>query len=152
DLSRLAERLYRRDDALDPGAGAAVPPRPVPQSRASCQIACRARPRRGRDPARRQDGCRGRDARAYRAGARRVRALRSVGLASYTTAASAIYARQPPNAEMSRAPSMPAASTRKPFTSLPSARRMVPIESGGGIAATNLPKADGDSAQTSIST
>ena len=49
-------------------------------------------------------------------------------------------ARQPPNAEMSRAPSIAAGSTIKPFTPRPSARRTVPIESGGGIAATNLPK------------
>ena len=55
DLCRLAERLYRRDDAGDAGARAAVPPRPVPQSRPARQIARRARPRRGRDHARRQD-------------------------------------------------------------------------------------------------
>src|ERR1700723_121708 len=41
DLCRLAERLYRRDHAGDAGAGAAVPPRPVPQSRPGGQIARR---------------------------------------------------------------------------------------------------------------
>src|SRR5262249_27586531 len=50
---------------------------------------------------------------------------------------SAIYARQPPNEEISRAPSAPAASTMNPLTPRPSERAMVPIDSGGGIAATN---------------
>ena len=54
---------------------------------------------------------------------------------------SAMNARQPPNAEISRAPSIAAGSTTKPFTPRPSASRMVPIPSGGGIAATNLPNA-----------
>ena len=58
-------------------------------------------------------------------------------------------ARQPPNAEMSRAPSMAAGSTRKPFTPEPSASRIVPIDSGGGIAATNFPNAAADSAHSS---
>ncbi len=68
------KRLHRRNDAGDAGAGAAVPPRPVPQSRAAGEIARRARPRRGRDHARRQDRRGGRDARPYRTGARRIRA------------------------------------------------------------------------------
>ena len=42
-----------------------------------------------------------------------------------------------------------AGSTMNPFTPRPSARRMVPIDSGGGIAATNLPKAAADSAHNS---
>ena len=50
-------------------------------------------------------------------------------------------ARQPPNVEMSRAPSTSTGSTRNPLTPRPSARRTVPIDSGGGIAATNLPNA-----------
>ena len=57
--------------------------------------------------------------------------------------------RQPPNAEISRAPEMSAGSTMKPLTPRPSASRTVPIESGGGIAATTLPKAAAGSAQTS---
>jgi hypothetical protein len=36
-----------------------------------------------------------------------------------------------------------------PFTPRPSARRIVPIDSGGGIAATNFPNAAADSAQSS---
>ena len=44
--------------------------------------------------------------------------------------------------KQSRAPSMPAASTKNPFTERPSDSLMVPIDSGGGIAATNWPKAD----------
>ena len=39
----------------------------------------------------------------------------------------------------------------KPLTPRPSARRTVPIDSGGGIAATNLPNAGAGSAQTSSS-
>jgi hypothetical protein len=66
-------------------------------------------------------------------------------------AAFATKARQPLNAEMSRAPSTAAGSTRKPFTPRPSARRTVPIDIGGGIAATNLPNAAAGSAQISSS-
>ena len=72
DLCRLPERLHRRDDAGDPGAGAAVPPRPVPQSRPAGEIATRARPRGGRDHARRPGRRRHGDARPHRTGARRV--------------------------------------------------------------------------------
>ena len=60
-------------------------------------------------------------------------------------------ARQPPNAEMSRAPVTASASTRKPFTVRPSASAKVPIDSGGGTAATKRPKPSGGSAQISTS-
>ena len=43
-----------------------------------------------------------------------------------------MYARQPPNVEMSRAPAIASASTRNPLTVRPSASRSVPIASGGG--------------------
>ena len=66
---------------------------------------------------------------------------RLLTMRDYTPAFSAMNARQPPNAEMSRAPLIPAGSTTNPFTPLPSASRIVPIPSGGGIAATNLPNA-----------
>ena len=69
----------------------------------------------------------------------------------HPAAASATNARQPPKAEISRAPSISAASTIKPLTPRPSARRTVPIDSGGGIAATNFPNAAADSAQISSS-
>ncbi len=59
-------------------------------------------------------------------------------------------ARQPPNEVMSRAPSTAAASTRKPLTPEPSARRTVPIDNGDGIAATNAPNAFVGNAHTSI--
>jgi len=49
-------------------------------------------------------------------------------------------ARQPPKAEMSRAPCVAAASTKKPCAPRPSASASVPIESGGGIDATKRPK------------
>ena len=39
----------------------------------------------------------------------------------------------------------------KPLTVRPSARRTVPIDSGGGTEATKFPKAVADSAQTSSS-
>ena len=48
--ARRAERLHRRDDAGDARARAAVPPRPVPQSRPAGEIPRRTRPRGGRDP------------------------------------------------------------------------------------------------------
>ncbi|KAJ8135881.1 hypothetical protein OY671_010906, partial [Metschnikowia pulcherrima] len=51
DLCRFAQHLHRRNDAGDAGAGAAVPPGPVPQSRPAGEVAGRARSRRGRDPA-----------------------------------------------------------------------------------------------------
>ena len=70
---------HRRDDAGDAGAGAAVPPRPVPQSRAAREVACRARPRRGRDHARRQRGAAARCARISNWCAR-IRDLRGVGV------------------------------------------------------------------------
>src|SRR5437016_3189242 len=66
-------------------------------------------------------------------------------------AAAAMNARQPPNSEMSRAPLTASASTRKPCTAEPSAKRMVPIDSGEGIAATKAPNEAGDSAQISTS-
>ena len=50
------------------------------QSWASRKIARRARPRGGRDHARRPHRRRSRDARPYRAGARRIRGLRGVGV------------------------------------------------------------------------
>src|SRR5437667_10645675 len=68
---------------------------------------------------------------------------------SYTAAFSAMNARQPPNDEISRAPLISAGSTIKPFTPRPSASRIVPIDSGGGIAATNFPNAAADQAQSS---
>lgn len=46
---------------------------------------------------------------------------------------------------MSRAaPSASGSSTMKPFTLRPSASLMVPIDSDGGLALTNLPMADAD--------
>ena len=63
----------------------------------------------------------------------------------------ATKARQPPNAEMSFALPTSAASTIKPLMPRPSFRRTVPIDSGGGIAATNLAKAAAGSAQSSSS-
>ena len=63
----------------------------------------------------------------------------------------ATKARQPPKLEMSRAPATASASTRNPLTALPSASSSVPIESGGGTAATKRPKAASGSAQTSTS-
>ena len=41
--------------------------------------------------------------------------------------------RQPPNDEMSEAPSKPAASTRKPLAEVPSSSSTVPMPSGAGI-------------------
>ena len=70
-------------------------------------------------------------------------------MTAYIAAFSAMNARQPPNAEISRAPSIATGSTTNPFTPRPSASRIVPIPSGGGIAATNLPKAAADSAHSS---
>ncbi len=67
------------------------------------------------------------------------------------TPACARNARQPPNSEMSRAPVTASASTRKPFTMRPSASVSVPIDSGGGTAATKRPKPSGGSAQISTS-
>src|SRR5215211_5679794 len=67
----------------------------------------------------------------------------------YTAALSAMNARQPPNDEISRAPFTAAGSTIKPFTPRPSASRIVPIDSGGGIAATNLPNDATDKAHSS---
>src|SRR5438445_818568 len=55
--------------------------------------------------------------------------------------AAATKARQPPYAEMSRAPLTASASTRKPFTTRPSASLREPIDRGGGTAATKRPKA-----------
>ncbi len=52
-------------------------------------------------------------------------------------------------AEISRALVMSVDSTMNPLTLRPSANRMLPIESGGGIAATNLPNAAAGSAQIS---
>src|SRR4029077_20178493 len=69
-----------------------------------------------------------------------------------TDAAScAMKARQPPKLEMSRAPATPSASTRKPLTLRPSPSSSVPIDNGGGTAATKRPNALSDSAQTSTS-
>src|SRR5580704_673643 len=65
--------------------------------------------------------------------------------------AAATNARQPLKAEISRAPSIAAGSTMKPLTLRPSARAMVPIAIGEGMAATNLPNAAAESAQTSSS-
>src|SRR5262249_48976851 len=48
-------------------------------------------------------------------------------------------ARQPPKAEMSRAPCVAAASARKPLSLRPSASVSVPIERGGGTLATQRP-------------
>ncbi len=59
-------------------------------------------------------------------------------------------ARQPPKAEMSRAPCVASASTRKPFTRRPSAIASVPIDSGGGAASTKWPNSAAGSAQISI--
>jgi hypothetical protein len=67
----------------------------------------------------------------------------------YTAATSAMYARHPPKPEMSRAPRSAAGSARKPLTSRPLASRIVPIDRGGGIAATNLPKLAAERAQIS---
>ncbi len=50
------------------------------------------------------------------------------------TFACAMNARQPPKAEMSRAPWVASGSTRKPFTVRPSASARVPMASGGGTA------------------
>src|SRR5262245_58256401 len=55
-LCRRAQFLSRRDDACHTPAGAAVPPRPVPQSRPAGPVAPGARPRGGRDPAWRPRG------------------------------------------------------------------------------------------------
>ena len=63
----------------------------------------------------------------------------------------ATKARQPPSAEMSRAPTVACASTRKPFTVRPSASTIVPIDSGGGTAATKRPNASTGIAQISSS-
>ena len=63
----------------------------------------------------------------------------------------AMKARQPPKLEMSRAPAIASASTRKPFTLRPSPSSSVPIDNGGGTAATKRPKATADNAQTSTS-
>src|SRR3954470_22299022 len=64
---------------------------------------------------------------------------------------SAMNARQPLNAVMSRAPARSAGSTRNPFTPRPSRRRIVPMDSGGGTAATNVPNAFADIAHSSSS-
>lgn len=45
---------------------------------------------------------------------------------------------------MSRAAPSASGSTMKPFTLRPSASLMVPIDSDGGLALTNLPRADAD--------
>jgi hypothetical protein len=50
---------------------------------------------------------------------------------------------------MSRAPATAEASTKNPLTSRPSTSVSVPIDNGGGTAATKRPKAAADSAQTS---
>src|SRR5262245_26833009 len=78
-----------------------------------------------------------------------VLALRLLAMSSLTYAFSAMNARQPPQAEMSRAPPISAGSTMKPLMPRPSARRTVPIDNGGGIAATNFPNAEAFSVQTS---
>ena len=53
----------------------------------------------------------------------------------------AMYARQPPRAVMSCAPSMARGSATKPFTCEPSSRVTVPMASGGGTSTTKEPKA-----------
>src|SRR5262245_33187737 len=69
---------------------------------------------------------------------------------SYALAfACAMNARQPPKAEMSRAPCVAAASARKPLSLRPSASVSVPIERGGGTLATKRPNASAGIAQIS---
>src|SRR5262249_32667572 len=63
--------------------------------------------------------------------------------------ACAMKARQPPKAEMSRAPCVAAASARKPLTLRPSASVSVPIDRGGGTLATKRPNASAGIAQIS---
>ena len=58
--------------------------------------------------------------------------------------------RQPPKAEMSRAPCVASASTRKPFTWRPSAVVSVPIDSGGATVAMKSPNLCEGIAQISI--
>src|SRR5262245_25472196 len=73
-------------------------------------------------------------------------------IAAYAgTLPSRTKARQPPKAEMSRAPFTASASTRKPLTLLPSDSRIVPIDSGGGTASTKRPNAAVGNAQISAS-
>jgi hypothetical protein len=60
-------------------------------------------------------------------------------------------ARQPPNSVMSRAPTSPSGSTRKPLGVVPSASFSVPMHSGEGMPATNRPNPSGGKAQTSAS-
>src|SRR5882724_10182148 len=59
------------------------------------------------------------------------------------------YARQPPQWVMSSALMSAVASQRNPFTFSPLASVMVPMQSGGGTAATKLPNAAVESSQTS---
>lgn len=84
-------------------------------------------------------------------------ALEQAGVASaprpniYAAADCARYARQPPKLEISSAPAMASASTRKPCTVVPSASFSVPIDSGAGTPATKRPKPSADIAQVSTS-